>query len=34
VEKRVSRRIALDEIDDGFNRLADGEVVRQIFVFP
>jgi alcohol dehydrogenase len=34
VERLLSRTLGLDEINDGFERLARGEVVRQVVVFP
>jgi Zn-dependent alcohol dehydrogenase len=34
VERLLSRTLALDEINDGFDRLARGEVVRQVVLFP
>ena len=33
VEKLLTRRITLDEINDGFDRLADGAAIRQIVTF-
>lgn len=33
VERLVTQRIALDSINEAFDRLADGEAVRQVIVF-
>jgi alcohol dehydrogenase len=33
VERLLSARIALDQINEGFDALASGEVVRQVVVF-
>ena len=33
VDKLVSRSIALEEINEGFERLATGEVARQLITF-
>jgi alcohol dehydrogenase len=33
VDRLVTRRIALDEINEGFDRLAAGDEVRQVIVF-
>lgn len=33
VEKLISHRLALDEINSAFDRLADGSAVRQVIVF-
>jgi alcohol dehydrogenase len=30
VERLITHRLTLDEINDGFDRLASGEAVRQI----
>ena len=34
VDRLRSGFVALEDINAGFDRLADGEVVRQILVFP
>lgn len=34
VEKLLSHRLTLDEINQGFDRLARGEAVRQVVIFP
>lgn len=33
VEQLLSHRLALDEINQGFDRLARGEAVRQVIMF-
>jgi alcohol dehydrogenase len=33
VDRLLTHRLALDEINEGFDRLADGEAVRQVIVF-
>jgi alcohol dehydrogenase len=33
VDRLLTHRIALDEINEGFDRLAGGEAVRQAVVF-
>ena len=33
VERLLSRTLALDDINEGFDRLARGEVVRQVILF-
>ena len=33
VEQLLSHRLTLDEINEGFDRLARGEAVRQVVVF-
>lgn len=33
VDKLLSERIGLDQINEGFDRLADGQTVRQVLVF-
>lgn len=34
LERLISHRISLDEINQGFDRLADGSAVRQVIEFP
>ncbi len=34
VDKLLSGRLALDDINEGFDRLHDGRAVRQVVVFP
>ncbi|HEY5429090.1 MAG TPA: zinc-dependent alcohol dehydrogenase family protein [Solirubrobacteraceae bacterium] len=34
VEQLLTHRLALDDINEGFDRLARGEAVRQVVVFP
>lgn len=34
VERLVTRRMALEDINDGFQQLAEGRAVRQVIVFP
>ena len=34
LERLISHRITLDEINEGFDRLADGSAVRQVIEFP
>ena len=34
VDKLLSGRLALEEINEGFDRLHDGTAVRQVIVFP
>lgn len=33
IEKLMTHRITLDEINEGFERLATGEAIRQVIVF-
>jgi alcohol dehydrogenase len=33
IEKLLTHRITLDEINEGFERLAAGEAIRQVVVF-
>ena len=33
VERLLTHRLALDEINEGFDRLASGEAVRQAVIF-
>ncbi len=33
IEKLMTHRITLDEINEGFERLATGEAIRQVVVF-
>ncbi|MCK7500132.1 MAG: hypothetical protein MZW92_64810 [Comamonadaceae bacterium] len=33
VDRLVTQRIALDDINAGFDRLASGQAVRQVIVF-
>ena len=33
VERLLTHRLALEEINEGFDRLADGEAVRQAVIF-
>ncbi len=34
VDRLLTHRLSLDEINDGFDRLAEGKAVRQIILFP
>ncbi len=34
IERLLTHRIELDDINEGFDRLASGEAVRQVIVFP
>lgn len=34
VDRLLSRTLALDDINDGFDRLARGEAIRQVVLFP
>jgi len=33
VDKLLTHRLSLDEINDGFDRLARGEAIRQVILF-
>ena len=33
IERLMTHRIALDEINEGFERLAAGDAIRQVIVF-
>ena len=34
VDRLLTHRLTLDEVNEGFDRLAEGRAVRQVILFP